>query len=108
MAKTRALRRAAREADRAARISQARERNQQRQRREARVALWRDRLLPAAPPGSLARARRRRARVLIFLGILLNVLIWALSPSVAVRGFAFVVTLLIAPMLAVLIVGRSR
>jgi Flp pilus assembly protein TadB len=108
MARTRAVRRAAREAERRARIEAARARNESKQRRAARVDALRTRLRLSPRPGLVAANRRRRARVLIFLAVLANVLIWLVTPDVAARGFAAVVTLLIAPMFAVLVVGRSR
>lgn len=108
MARVRAERRAAREAERAARVAAARERNEQRQRREQRVAEVRRRLRLTARPGLVAHARRRRARVLAFFVVLINALAWMITPTVAARGFVAVITILVLPMLAVLIVGRSR
>lgn len=108
MAKTRAMRRAAREAERSARIAAARERNQSRQRRAARRARWMHRLRVTAAPGLVARTRRRRIRLLVFGLILLNTITWLITPDAAARGFVAVVSLLLVPMLTVFLVGRAR
>lgn len=108
MAKERAIRRAAREADRAARIAAARERQAQKQRRMDRTKRIRSRLTFGARPGLLAGQRRRRMRVLVLGLVLLNVLIWRSTDDLAATSFSVLVTLLIAPMLFVVLIGRWR
>jgi len=108
MARTRAARRAQREAERARRIAAARERNELLQRRRARFHNLRERLRLPHAPGLVARTRRRRAR-LVFLGIfMVNAITWLITSDVAARGFVAVVSVLIFPMLAVFLVGRAR
>lgn len=99
MAKDRALRRAAREADRARRIEQARQRNEENQKRIARRV--------ASQPSLLHQVRRRKARTAIFLALFINALVWILSPEWSMRSISLVVSALVAPMIAVLVV-RER
>lgn len=100
MAKTRAHRRAEREADRERRITSARERNERRQKQGRRRV--------ASQPSLLRATRSRRARTAIFIVIFANALVWILTPEWSARGIVLVVTLLIAPMIAVLFVGGAR
>lgn len=108
MARTRAARRALREADRDRRITAARERNALQQRRRARIDRIRERLQIASSPGLVARARRRRTRLLVFVVVLVNALTWLLTSSAAARGMVAVLAMLVFPIFAVLWVGRSR
>lgn len=96
MAKDRALRRAAREADRQRRIEAARLRNEENQKRQARRI--------AGQPSLLQQTRRRKARTAIFIALFMNALVWILSGEWSMRTIAFVVSALIAPMIAVLVV----
>lgn len=100
MAKTRAMKRQQREADREQRIQQARERNEAKQQRTRRRI--------ASQPSLLAATRRRRARTAIFIALFVNALVWILSADWAIRGFALVISLLAAPLIAVLFVGGHR
>jgi hypothetical protein len=108
MAKTRAIRRAAREAERAARIAAARDRQVREQRRALRMQRLRRRMRLPARPGLLAQAKRQRIRLLLFVAVLINVLVWAISGNLAATAFSVTVTLLIAPMLLILLVRNAR
>lgn len=108
MAKTRAARRAQREAERALRIAKGRERNQVLQRRRARYERLRGRLSVGGKPGLVAQLRRRRARLLVAALLLINVITWMLTSDAAARGFVAVVSALLLPMLTVFLVGRAR
>lgn len=100
MAKTRALRRAAREADRERRISAARERNERVQKKSSRRI--------AQQPSLIDATRRRRGRTALFFLLFANALVWILNPQWSIRGIALVVSLLVAPIIAVLFVGGAR
>lgn len=97
MAKERAQRRALKEADRQRRIEAARQRNERRQKPSARRI--------AAQPSLLAQTRRSRARLAFFLILLTNALAWILSGQWSVRASALVLSVLVAPIVAVLFVS---
>ena len=99
MAKERAVRRAAREADRQRRIEQAREKNERNQKRVSRRV--------ASQPSLLRATTSRKARTALFVGILINALVWILSEEWSMRFIALVISFLLAPMIAVLVV-RDR
>lgn len=108
MAKTRAVRRAARESERAARILNAQERHLRNQRRSQRLRKMREQLRIPFKPGLLAQKRRRRVRLLVFIALTLNLLVWVLADSVAASALVGVVTLLVAPMFSILSMRRLR
>lgn len=96
MAKLRAQRRALREAERAQRIEAARIRNERHQQRSRRRV--------AGQPSLIAHTRRTRARLSLFLILLINALIWIVSGDWGVQLIAFVLSALLTPMIAVLFV----
>lgn len=98
MAKTRAARRREREADRERRIQEARAKNESQQRIIKRRV--------ASQPSLLAATRRRRARTALFIAIFINALVWILSPSWSLRTLSLVLSLLAAPLIAVLFVSE--
>jgi hypothetical protein len=114
VSKERARRRAAREHEAAIRTSARAAQAERRERRTARTRAVRRattgrlprRTRVGRPTGSLARRRRTRTSVLLVLLLALNVLVWFLSPDWAVRLGALVVSVLVAPVLATLLVRR--
>jgi Flp pilus assembly protein TadB len=108
MAKERALRRAEREREAAARATE-------RAAQEARDARRRSlhgrvrRLVPAArsrPTGVLAARRRARNRLLLAVAVLVQVVAWVLGRSFAVSAGVLVFTVLTTPALARLLLDR--
>lgn len=97
MAKERAQRRALREADRLRRIEAARERNERRQKPSVRRV--------ASQPSLLAQTRRTRARVALFLAILINAMAWIVSEEWSIRIGGLLLSLLLVPIVAVLFVS---
>lgn len=100
MAKERARRRAEREADRQLRIDQARLRNEQSQKRRSRRV--------AGQPSLIGQTRSRRARTAIFIALFINALVWIVSGDWSMRASALVISLLVAPMIAVLVVDARE
>jgi hypothetical protein len=105
VSKQRAVRRAERErlsaAQSAARAAEQ-ERERRRTARKKRLTGW----LPAPsarPTGILAERRRTRVRILIALVVLVNVLVWLVSPDWAARLGALVVSLLLLPVLLLVV-----
>lgn len=115
MSKERARRRAAREHEAALRTSaraaqaERRERRAARSRAVARATTGRlpSRTRTGRPTGALARRRRTRWRVLLGLLVALNVLVWVSGGGWALRAATLVVSLLVAPVLAALLLRRS-
>ncbi len=116
MSKQRAQRRAEREREAAikaaARAAQAERRERREARRRAVRRLTTDRLpRPTAvgrPTGDLARRRRVQTSLLLALLVAVNVLVWIVRPDWRARLAAFVVTVLVAPVLTALLVPRRR
>lgn len=97
MAKERARRRALREEDRQRRIEAARKRNETSQKRSARRV--------AGQPSLLAYTRRSRARLALFLALLINGLVWIISGDWSVRASVLVLSALLVPIVSVLFVS---
>ncbi len=104
------MRRAARERERAVRVA-ARAREEERRQR----ALARRRALTGWLPargrrgrdtGVLAARRRRRRRTTVGLLVVLNVVVWVVSPAWEARTVFIMVSLLAAPVLHTLLFGR--
>jgi predicted PurR-regulated permease PerM len=60
----------------------------------------------ARPTGTLARRRRVRTSLLLAALVAVNVLVWVVAPGWAPRLAALVVSVLAAPVLAVLLQSR--
>ena len=116
MSKERARRRAEREREAAikaaARAAQAERRERRRARSQAvrRATTGRlPRLTPVGrPTGSLAHRRRVRTSLLLMTLVVVNVVVWVVRPDWRSRLGAFVVTVLVAPVLAALLPPRRR
>jgi Flp pilus assembly protein TadB len=116
VSKERARRRTAREREAALRTSARAADAERRERRAGRARALRrvttdrvPRRTPVGrPTGTLAR-RRRRQRALLLAGLVaVNILVWFLTDDWAGRLAALVVTVLAAPVLATLLLGRRR
>jgi Flp pilus assembly protein TadB len=116
VSKERARRRAAREHETAIRAAARAAEAERRERRAARRRTLRrhttqrlPRLTPVGrPPGALARRRRVQTSLLLALLIALNVVVWVVRPDWPTRLAALVVTVLVAPVLAAVLVPRRR
>lgn len=97
MAKQRAQRRALREADRQRRIEAARQRNESSQKRTSRRV--------ASQPSLIANTKKSRARLALFLAILINALTWIISSDWSVRASGLVLSILVTPIVLVLFVS---
>jgi Flp pilus assembly protein TadB len=118
MSKERARRRAERERETAMRTFARAAEVERRERRRARTAAvrrwsggrsggWPGRRVTGRQSGVLAARRRLRARALLAVLVLVNVVVWCLTPDWASRLGALVLCLLAAPLLvAVLVVRR--
>lgn len=108
MAKERARRRAAREAE----AQQQREARARRRARQQRVARMRGAIgaaIPDAPrraPGLLAARRRRRIFAFALAIVAIQALLWPFLPSWGARLLALVLTVVAAPIAWVLAFGR--
>ena len=107
MSKERARRRAEREREAAVRAAARARANERRARSAARkrtLTGWvpRARLMP----GTLAARRRREVATTIAILVALNLLVWIVRPDWPARLGAFVVSLLVAPVLHVVLVRR--
>ena len=112
MSKERARRREQREREAAimaaAKAAEAQRMAQRRARRDARVRAvtsW----LPKRrrrPAGILAERQRAQSRLLILVVVVLNVLVWLASGDWAVRVFALLVSVLVAPVVLILLTRK--
>ena len=105
MSKERARRRAERE-EAAALVAAARAAEQERKsRRDARMRALTSRLPQARrrPSGVIAERHRRATGLLVVGVIVVNVLVWLASPDWAVRVFALLLTVLIAPVIQIML-----
>jgi hypothetical protein len=105
MSKERARRRAERERE-AAILAAARAAEQERkERRDARVRAVTSRLPKRrrGPSGVIAARHRRNTGLLVVGVFVVNVMVWLASGDWAVRVFALVLTLLIAPIAQILL-----
>jgi Flp pilus assembly protein TadB len=104
VSKERARRRAERERE-AAILAAARAADAERkERRDARKRALTSRLprQRRGPSGVIAERRRRQTSLLIVAVVVVNVLVWLASGDWAVRFFAVLLTLLIAPVVQIL------
>jgi Flp pilus assembly protein TadB len=116
MSKERAKRRAAREREAAVKTAARAAEAERRERRNARRRTVKHattgrlpRLKPVGrPTGTLARRRRVQTSLLLTLLFAVNVLVWVVRPDWAARLGVLVVTVLAAPVLAVLFIPRHR
>ena len=114
MSRERSRRRAARDHESALRASARAAEAERRERRASRSRAVRrvttDRLpgrTPVGrPTGTLARRRRTHRSLLLAGLVVVNVLVWVLSPDWALRLAALVVSVLAAPVLATLLLPR--
>ncbi|MBB6626319.1 hypothetical protein H5V45_03195 [Nocardioides sp. KIGAM211] len=107
MSKERATRRAEREREnaiRAAARAQEEERRQRAEARRRRLVGWLP--LPRVQPGLLAARRRRNLTITVCLLLLLNLLVWIVSPEWEVRAVFAMVSLLAAPVLHTMLFRR--
>ena len=104
MSRERAMRREARERERSTRILAATQREQIRREKRARKARIKDRFTPPQRPGMLARRKRRRAFLVTFFLLIINLFIWLFIPEATIGGI--VLTLLVLPLLRTFIVER--
>ncbi len=111
MSKERALRRAAREAERERREAERTRRDASAARRRERLMRWRGRLawIPglrttrwARSTGPLATKRRRRWGLIAVAFLVLQALTWVVTPSWGLRVAVLVVSLFAIPVMAVL------
>lgn len=105
MSRERARRREAKERERAAQIAAAAHREQARRERSARRARIKNRFTPNALPGVLARRKRRRAFLVTFFLIIINLFIWLFIPEATIGGI--VLTLLVVPLIRTFVVDRE-
>ncbi|MBZ5736838.1 hypothetical protein [Nocardioides mangrovi] len=108
MSKERAQRRAERERE-AAVVAAARAAEAERkERRDARVRAVTARLPRSrrGPSGVIAARHRQQTGLLIVAVVVLNVLVWLASGDWAVRAFALLLTLLIAPVVQILLTKK--
>lgn len=114
MSKERAKRRAAREHEAALRAAARAAEAERRERRRARTRTLRRLTTDRVPrrtrvgrdTGILARRRQRRARLLVATLVALNVVLWVVRPDWEARLGGAVVTVLVAPVLALLLLSR--
>ncbi len=104
MSRERAMRREARERERSNRILAATQREQIRREKRARKARIKDRFTPTQRPGMLARRKRRRAFLVTFFLLIINLFIWLFIPEATIGGI--VLTLLVLPLIRTFIVER--
>lgn len=104
MSRERAMRREARERERSTRILAATQREQIRREKRARKARIKDRFTPTHRPGMLARRKRRRAFLVTFFLLIINLFIWLFIPEATIGGI--VLTLLVLPLIRTFIVER--
>lgn len=104
MSRERAMRREAQERERAARVSAASQREEVRREKRIRKARIKDRFTPTQRPGILARRTRRRALLVTFFLLIINLFIWLFIPEATIGGI--VLTLLLLPLIRTFIVER--
>jgi hypothetical protein len=104
MSKERARRRAEREREAAIVAAAKAAEAERKERRDARVQAvtgW----IPQRrkqPTGILAERRRMQTRLLVLIVVVLNVLVWLASGDWAVRAFALLLSVLVAPLVHIL------
>jgi Flp pilus assembly protein TadB len=116
VSKERARRRAAREHEAGLRAAARAAETERRERRAARGRAVRrvttdrlPRLAPSGrPTGSLARRRRLQRSLLLAVLVAVNLLVWVVEPDWRVRLGVLVVSVLAAPVLAVLLLPQRR
>ncbi|GAB6984691.1 hypothetical protein [Nocardioides pyridinolyticus] len=104
MSKERARRRAEREREAAIVAAAKAAEAERKERRDARVRAVTG-LVPKQrkqPTGILAERRRTQTRMLVVVVVVLNVLIWLATGDWAVRAFALLLTVLVAPLVHIL------
>lgn len=113
MSKERARRRAAREHEAALRAAARAADQERRERRAARAAAVRRVTTGRLPTpgrgrqtGVLARRRSRRTGLLLAFLLAVQVVVWVVRPDWETRLAALVVSLLVAPVLGLLVLGR--
>jgi Flp pilus assembly protein TadB len=107
VSKERAQRRAEREREAAIRAAARAREEERRQRAQARrrtLTGWLP--TPRRTPGLLARRRRREVTFTVCLLLVLNVLVWVVSPEWGLRILAAMVSLLVAPVVHTLLFRR--
>lgn len=104
MSKERARRRAEREREAAVVAAARAAEAERRERRDARVRAVTSRLPQqrSRPSGIIAERRRTQTRLLVAAVVVLNVLVWLASGDWAVRAFALLLSLLLAPLVQIL------
>ena len=108
MSKERARRREQREREAAIMAAAKAAEAERKARRDARVRAmtsW----LPKRrrrPAGILAERQRAQSRLLILVVVVLNVLVWLASGDCAVRVFALLVSVLVAPVVLILLTRK--
>jgi hypothetical protein len=104
MSKERAQRRAEREREAAVVAAAKAAEAERRERRETRRQAVSSRLprKRTGPSGVLAERRRTQTRLVVFVVVVLNLLVWLATPDWAVRTGALLVSLLLAPLVLTL------
>ena len=116
MSKERARRRAQREREAAIKAAARAAEAERRERRRARTQALRrattgrlPRVTPVGrPTGALAHRRRVQTSLLLMALVVVNVVVWVVRPDWRSRLGAFVVTLLVAPVLVGVLLPRGR